>query len=101
MKVWLFAAPFVVLAAVVLVSGWVGVRIGRAREARERQGVDPGWADNCTDFVREVVMPPVVGVAAIEDIVVLPEKLRDQGRKLLYAAPGAADRRRERRRTGF
>lgn len=100
MKVWLFVAPFVVLAAVVLLSGWVGVRIGRAREGRERQGIDPRWAVAAEDFARQVVAPPASS-ADLDDLVVLPVGLRDQGRKLLYAAPGAAQRRLDLRRRGF
>lgn len=95
MKVWIFLAPFVVLAAVVLVSGWVGSKVGRAREAALRQGIDPKWATAAEEFVRECVQPPT-DLTAIHDMVVIPAKLRARGQQILFTAPGAAARRERR-----
>lgn len=96
----LFLAALIVLAGYTAAVAYAGVRVGRAREARDRNGVDPKWARQCEDFVREVVTPPATE-AALNDMVVLPEVLRAKGRTLLYEAPGAAERRQRLRVLGY
>ncbi len=98
MKVFVFLAPLVVLAAIVLVSCWVGIRIGRVREARLRQGIDPKWADAVERFVRECLFRPA-DLADMDRMVIMPDKLRAQAQQLLYTAPGAQERRERLRRS--
>lgn len=95
MKVFVFLAPFIVAAALALAAGWVGAGIGRAREARERNGIDPQWARQVEAYIADLVMPPAT-LADLNDLVVMPDAKRDAGRKLLYAAPGTAAERAER-----
>lgn len=93
-------APIIVLGAIVWLSFWLGSKAGAAKESLRRQGVDPRWAKSMESFVRECVYP-TADMAAIEDMVVLPDKMRQAGQKLLAEAPGAAERRIERRRRGY
>jgi hypothetical protein len=93
-------AVLIVLAAIILVSARVGVGIGRTREASKRQGIDPKWAAEAEAFLGELVAPPAP-MAAAEDMVVLPAKMLETGKRLAFEAPEAAARRQRLRIIGY
>lgn len=88
------------LAAYTGIVAWLAVKAGRKREALARQGIDPKWAQQAEGFIRELLDPPADG-AALDDMVVLPRAKKEAAKKLLYAAPGAAEQRAQRRATTF
>lgn len=75
----LVVAVLIVLAAVVAAGVAVGVRIGRARQRRVQDAIDPQTYHELADFARAVLGPP----ANIDDIVIIPDHLKAQGRPLL------------------
>lgn len=99
-KTVLFLAALIVLASYTAVIAGAGVRAGRAREAAARNGISPQWAKRCEDFLHAVVSPPQTE-AELDDMVVLPDPVKEAAKKLLYEAPGAAERRADRRRRGY
>lgn len=91
-------AALIVLAVAALAAAmFVGYKAGRQRERMRRQGVDPKWVEQVKGYLSDLVYPPD-SAADLDDMVVLPDAKRDVGRKLLYAAPGAAEARAKLRR---
>jgi hypothetical protein len=87
-KTWLILAPVIVAAAVIWGAVWVGIGIGRVREATARQGIDPQWAADVQRLLRELLLPPKSDAMAA-DFVVLPRPLKSRTHQLLAASERA------------
>lgn len=81
-KTWLILAPVIVAAAVIWGAVWVGIGIGRAREATARKGIDPRWAADVQSLLRDLLTPPKSDAMAA-DFVVLPRPLKSRTHQLL------------------
>lgn len=93
-KTALILAPAIVAAAVIWFAAWVGTRIGRAREAAARQGIDPRWAGDVENLLRDLLAPPKADAMAA-DFVVLPRDLKSRAHQLYASSEraGVAKRR--------
>jgi hypothetical protein len=84
-KLAIFLAPLIVLAALVLLAGWIGVRVGRVRERARRDAIDPNLFDGLHRWVGEV-LSAVASPGLDDDLAVLPERLRAEGARLHQSA---------------
>lgn len=85
------------IAAYSYVMFWLGKRAGKTLEARRRQGISPEWADKVKAYLSRLLEPPA-DTADLDDMVVLPQPLKDDARKLYATAPGVAEERARLRR---
>ena len=85
------------IAAYSYVMFWLGKRAGKTLEARRRQGISPEWANQVKTYLSRLLEPPADN-ADLDDMVVLPQRFKDDGRKLYAAAPGVAEERAKLRR---
>lgn len=76
---------------------WLGKRAGKTLEARRRQGISPEWANQVKAYLSRLLEPPADN-ADLDDMVVLPQRFKDDGRKLYAGAPGVAEERAKLRR---
>lgn len=81
-KTAIILAQLILFGAVVWASVWIGSRMGRAREAAARQGIDPRWAGEVQQLLRDLLTPPKSDAMA-SDFVVLPQKLKSRTHQLL------------------
>lgn len=87
-KTAIILAQMIVLGALIWFSVWVGGRLGRAREAAARQGIDPRWAGDVQQLLRDLLTPPKSDAMAA-DFVVLPQSLKSRAHQLLAMSENA------------
>lgn len=85
-KTPLILAPIIVLTAWTWLAIWAGTKLGRAREASERDGIDPRWASDAQELMRDLLAPPKDDAVAA-DFVVLPQALKSRTHQL-FASSG-------------
>jgi hypothetical protein len=74
MRVLIPIAVLIVLAGVVYVSIKIGITIGKARQRRAQDAIDPVLHAELAHFARTVLAPP----NTVDDVVVLPGWMRKQ-----------------------
>lgn len=84
----LILAPIIVAGTALWLACWVGIRIGRAREAVARQGIDPRWAADMQQLLKDLLTPPKSDAMAA-DFVVLPRPLKSRAQQLLSSSERA------------
>lgn len=87
-KTALILAPIIVMTAWTWLAIWVGTKLGRAREASARDGIDPRWAADVQTLLRDLLAPPKADAVAA-DFVVLPQALKSRTHQL-FASSGKA-----------
>lgn len=99
-KTALILAPLIVGAASMWLACWVGIQMGRRREAAMRQGISPRWAGDVVVLLRRLLVVPT-GSTDPADFVVLPSEVHSAAQRLLDASPGAGVARSQNPRSGW